>query len=108
MSDLDDAAGAANGGLGDEREATGVSPPGFREGLTWVREGRPPTVGEAREYFDAHASGGRDPETMEECERVLDATEQPAPSVPEPGHGGLTDSHYPRPTEDQLEEEGAD
>ena len=48
----------------------------------WQREKRLPTVGEARDYFDAHAEDGGDPDTMEECERVLDATQHPADGQP--------------------------
>jgi hypothetical protein len=66
-------------------------------GVSWRREGRPPTVGEARDYFDAHATGGGDAEILQECERVLDATGPGARSAP-----------FPRPSEDQLEEEGSD
>jgi hypothetical protein len=64
-------------------------------GPVWKRQGRPPTVGEAREYFDAHAVDGGDPETLEECERVLDATGHlPSPTSP--------------PPEEVLEERGSD
>jgi hypothetical protein len=74
----------------------------------WQREKRPPTVGEARAYFDAHAEDGGDPETMEECERVLDATHYPTDGLPGAGYGGVKQSPYPGPPEDQIEEEGAD
>ena len=67
-------------------------------GVPWRREGRPPTVGEARDYFDAHATGGGDAGILQECERVLDATD----------HRGKQPSPFPRPSEDQLEEEGSD
>jgi hypothetical protein len=69
----------------------------------WQRAKRLTTVGEARDYFDAHAEDGGDPETMEECERVLDATQHPTD-----GHGGVKQPPYPGPPEDQIEEEGAD
>jgi hypothetical protein len=69
-------------------------------GVPWRKEGRPPTVGEARDYFDAHATAGGDAEILEECERVLDAIDQPA--------GHLTGSPFPRPPEEQLEEKGSD
>jgi hypothetical protein len=65
-------------------------------------------VGEAREYFDAHASQGGDPETMVECEQVLDATDRPTRGQPGSEHRAATASAYPRPTEDQLEEKGSD
>jgi hypothetical protein len=67
-------------------------------GVPWRREGRPPTVGEARAYFDGHATGGGDADILQECERVLDATDD---RVTEP-------SPFPRPSDDQLEEAGSD
>ena len=70
---------------------SGMSDPG----LVWKGEGRPPTIGEAREYFDAHAVDGGDPAILEECERVLDATGHlPSPISP--------------PSEEILEEKGSD
>ncbi len=80
----------------------------LREGLAWVREGRPPTVGEARDYFDAHARDGGDPETMEECERVLDAVRNPIHDRPGSDNGGAKASPFPPPAEDLIEEEGSD
>jgi hypothetical protein len=63
--------------------------------LVWKRQGRAPTVGEAREYFDMHAVDGGDPEVLEECERVLDAIGHlPSPISP--------------PPEEILEEKGSD
>lgn len=88
MSDVGDALDAVGGApreLGDAPDSSGVP---------WRTEGRLPTVGEARHYFDAHATGGGDAEILQECERVLDATGQPTP--------------FPQPSEDQLEEEGSD
>lgn len=64
-------------------------------GLAWRRQGRPPTVGEAREYFDAHALDGGDPKILEECEQVLDAT-------------GHLASLISAPPEEILEEKGSD
>jgi hypothetical protein len=94
--EFEQAVGAANVGTSELREA-----------LLWVRKGRPPTVGEAREYFDAHAATGGDPETMDECERVLDALQRPTSGTGS-GEDGPADSPYPKPTEEQIEEEGAD
>jgi hypothetical protein len=83
--------------LGNTRDASEVPPESspLDSGLVWKRAGRPPTVGEAREYFDLHAVDGGDPEILEECERVLDAT-GPLPSPMSP------------PPEEILEERGSD
>ncbi len=72
----------------------------------WRREGRTPTVGEAREYFDAHVNTGGDPGLMEECVQVLDATEYPSTGTR--GRVAGTGSSIPRPSEDQMEEKGSD
>jgi hypothetical protein len=45
---------------------------------------------------------------MEECERVLDATQHPTHGLPGAEYGGVKQSEYAKPTEDQFEEEGAD
>jgi hypothetical protein len=108
MSDVGDASQAASGGLGEAVDAAAVSPGELRDALIWVQEGRSPTVGEAREYFDAHAAGGGDPNIMEECEQVLDATDPPTRSLPGSGSRGTTPSPFPQPSEDQLDEEGSD
>ena len=89
MSDLGDKLNAAPQEFENALELTGVP---------WRREGRLPTVGEARDYFDAHATSGGDAEILRECEQVLDATDD---------RGGQP-SPIPQPSEDQLEEEGAD
>ena len=84
--------------LGDAVDAARVTPQAVESALLWRREGRSPTIGEARDYFDAHATGGGDAEVLEECERVLDAK----------GDRGKTPSPLPPPSEDQLEENGSD
>ena len=94
--------------LGDALNVAKVTPEELREALSWVREGRAPSVGEAREYFDVHAEDGGDPETMEECQRVLDVTQHPTRGLPGTGYRGTTQSPFPPATEDQLEEEGSD
>ncbi len=53
----------------------------------------PSTVGEAREYLDAHGTDG-DPDIVAACEAMFDAT----PHLPE----------MARPSVEQLEERGAD
>ena len=99
--------------LGDALNAAKVTPEEFGEaldetGIPWRRERRPPTVGEARAYFDAHVNGGGDPEVMAECERVLDATGHTRSPTPGPEGGGTEQSPFPHPSEEQLEEEGSD
>jgi hypothetical protein len=89
--------------MGEGQNAAGVTPQ-----VLWRRESRPPTVGEARDYFDAHATGGGDPEILEECERVLDATSHPTRDLPGAGSQGTKPGPFPRPPEDLLEEKGSD
>jgi hypothetical protein len=59
----------------------------------WDKGWRPSTVGEAREYLDAHERGG-DPVIVEACEALFDAT---------PHLTGID-----KPSTDQLDESGAD
>ena len=59
----------------------------------WTSQWRPATVGEAREYLDAHLRDG-DPDIVSACEALVDAT---------PHLSGLA-----KPTPEQLEEAGAD
>ena len=59
----------------------------------WTTGWRPSTVGEARQYLDAHEYGG-DPDIVTACEALFDATPHLS--------GGV------KPPEDQLEERGAD
>jgi hypothetical protein len=99
--------------MGDGLDAGKVAPREVDDdlasaGVVWRREGRPPTVGEARIYFDAHATAGGDPEILEECERILDATNHPTRSLPGSGYQGAKPAPFPRPPEDQLEEKGSD
>jgi hypothetical protein len=101
-SDLDDALNAADSPRGEVAEASDSTL------IPWRSEGREPTVGEARAYFDAHVIDGGDPGIMEECERVLDATNHPTGNLPGTVRPGTQPSPFPRPTEDQLEEEGSD
>jgi hypothetical protein len=74
----------------------------------WQEAGRPPTVAEAREYLEAHMNGGGDPDTIDACDRVLNASQYPAGSLPGPGGTGAKPSPFAKPPEDQLEEEGSD
>ena len=59
----------------------------------WTTDWRPATVGEARHYLDAHERDG-DPAIVAACEALVDAT--PHLSAPF------------KPSEDLLEERGAD
>ena len=61
--------------------------------MEWSAGWRPTTVGEARQYLDAHESDG-DPEILAACEALFDAT---------PHLSGAE-----KPPDDQLEERGAD
>jgi hypothetical protein len=82
--------------LGDASDASEITEHGALDsGPVWRGQGRPPTVGEAREYFDAHAIDGGDPEILEECEQVLDVTVH----LPSP---------ISLPPEEMLEEKGSD
>jgi hypothetical protein len=74
----------------------------------WQEAGRPPTVAEAREYLEAHMIGGGDPDTIDECDRVLNASQYPTRSLPDTDYGSIKPSPFPKPPEDQMEEEGSD
>jgi hypothetical protein len=76
--------------------------------IEWQEAGRPPNVAEAREYLEAHMNGGGDPDTIDECDRVLNASQHPTRSLPGPGDGDTKPSPFTKPPEDQLEEEGSD
>jgi hypothetical protein len=66
----------------------------------------PSTVGEAREYLDAHERDG-DPAIVEACEAMIDVIEhRPGPRQQS---GGRPDpSPLAKPSLDQMEEKGAD
>ena len=74
----------------------------------WQQEHRPPTVGEAADFFDAHAEDGGDPEDYGAVRAGLDATQDPTRSLPGAGYGGVKSSPSPKPPDDQMEEKGAD
>ena len=59
----------------------------------WEKDWTPSTVGEAREYLDAHERDG-DPAIVEACEALFDATPHLSASA--------------KPSMEQLDEEGAD
>jgi len=59
----------------------------------WTTGWRPSTVGEARQYLDAHEVDG-EPEIVAACEALFDATPHLSGSV--------------KPSDEQLEERGAD
>lgn len=59
----------------------------------WTTGWRPSHVGEARQYLDAHELDG-DPEIVAACEALFDATPHLSGSV--------------KPSDEQLEERGAD
>ena len=65
---------------------------------------KPATVGEAREYLDAHERDG-DPAIVEACEALIDVIENR--SGPSKQSNGPNDTFpVPKPPLDQLEEEG--
>jgi hypothetical protein len=74
----------------------------------WRSENRPPTLREAKEYFEAHRHGGGDEATLEECRDVLDSEDRRVHAQTAPGGAGMKPSSFPKPPDDQLEEEGAD
>ena len=70
------------------------------------RSWKPKTVGEAREYLDAHERDG-DPAIVEACEALIDVIDRRS----EPGKSSHTPteaSPFGKPPLEQLEEEGAD
>ena len=58
-------------------------------------EWRPSSAGEAREYLDTHPLDG-DPDIVAACEALFDARHH------------VADAAMPMPSDDQLEERGAD
>jgi hypothetical protein len=74
----------------------------------WRNENRPPTLQEAKAYLDDHRHGGADAATLEECEDVVDRESRRAHGLPASGGEGVEASLFPKPPDDQLEEEGAD
>ena len=68
---------------------------------TWGEGWTPATVGEAREYLDAHERDG-DPAIVAACEAKIDVIE------PHEGRGAPGRAEFVKPSLDQLEEEGAD
>jgi hypothetical protein len=68
----------------------------------WV----PATVGEAREYLDAHVRDG-DPDIVRACEAKVDVIEHHAGAGPD-GSRASEPSSFSKPSLDELEEEGAD
>src|SRR5580704_14723561 len=78
-------------------------------GMTeWRSEHRPPTVREAKAYLEAHRHGGGDAAALEECHDVVDSEDRRAHGRPASDETGVDAPPFPKPPEDQLEEEGAD
>jgi hypothetical protein len=72
----------------------------------WKKGWTPSTVGEAREYLDAHERDG-DQAIVEACEAKVDVTghrSQPGKQ----GTGRMETSPVAKPPLEQLEEKGAD
>ena len=73
----------------------------------WPKDWRPEKVKDAQRYLDAHENGAGDPDLIDECERMVDMG-NPRPHHPT-GPGGATQpSPFPKPPDDQMEEEGSD
>jgi hypothetical protein len=63
----------------------------------WPADWHPETVADAQKYLDAHENGAGDPDLIEECERAVETSKH---------RSGITT--FPKPPDDQLEEDGAD
>ncbi len=72
----------------------------------WKKGWKPATVGEAREYLDAHERDG-DPAIVKACEAKVDATRERSQPA---DRGGARSGTPPiaKPPLEQLEEKGAD
>jgi hypothetical protein len=55
----------------------------------WPKNWRPESAKDAQAYLDAHQNGGGDPDLIEECERLVDASRPRARGGPT-GPGGAT------------------
>ena len=85
---------------------TGVAPGTVVPVTDWRKGWTPSSVGEAREYLDAHERDG-DPAIVAACEAMIDVFEHRSGSGKQ--SGGPTDtSPISKPPLEQLEEEGAD
>jgi hypothetical protein len=67
---------------------------------------KPATVGEAREYLDAHERDG-DSAIVQACEAMIDVIEHRS-GPGKQGSGRMDKSPTSKPPLEQLEEEGAD
>jgi len=74
----------------------------------WRDENRPPTLQEAKVYLEDHRHGGGDAATLEECNDVVDGESRQTHGRPASSRPGEPPSPFPKPSDDQLEEEGAD
>jgi hypothetical protein len=72
----------------------------------WNKGWIPATVGEAREYLDAHETDG-DPAIVEACEAKIDVIEHRSGSGGQ-GSGHTEPSTFAKPPPEQLDEKGAD
>jgi hypothetical protein len=72
----------------------------------WKKGWTPATVGEAREYLDAHERDG-DPAIVKACEAKVDATVR-RPQPGKQGRGKTRTAPVAKPPLEQLEEKGAD
>jgi hypothetical protein len=73
----------------------------------WPKDWHPQTPDEARAYLDAHENGAGDPDLIEECEHLVDATTPRQHLLTGPG-GAIKTPPFPKPSDDQMEEKGSD
>jgi hypothetical protein len=73
----------------------------------WQDGHRPPTLQEAEEYLEAQGDGD-DADAIETCQDVVDREGRLAHGVPASDGGMTKPSPYPKPSDEQLEEKGAD
>jgi hypothetical protein len=74
----------------------------------WPANWHPENAKDAQSWLDAHENGAGDPDLIEECEHMVDAS-RPGFQHPTTGPGGATKtSSFPKPSKDHLEDDGAD
>jgi len=74
----------------------------------WPEGWIPQTAEEAQEYLDFHRVGGGNSETIDMCAAMLDQRDHPNWNRPADDGGQAVPVPIPKPSEDQLEEFGAD
>jgi hypothetical protein len=72
----------------------------------WPKDWHPETEEDARRFLDAHENGAGDPDLIDECDRMVESSK--SRRRPTGLTGTTTPSPFPKPPNDQLEEEGSD